>query len=90
MPLHIIYTTQAMLLSREPFSSWQEIQDRHADYQASLGPWSEAEVIDYLTAEYPDLSPDAATQVALLRAGPALARPLSTRAPLAPDANAQE
>ena len=64
MPLHIIYTDTALLLSKRPYASWRDIQDAYPTFKTSLGPWSESEVITYLAEEHPDLSPPAATQVA--------------------------
>lgn len=52
-----------MLLSKEYFSSWREIQDRYAGFKASLGPWEHDEVIEYLTDEYSRLKPSASIQV---------------------------
>lgn len=68
MELHIIYTETEMLLSKESFPTWREIQDRYAEYKASLGPWEHDDVIDYLTFDYPGLEPSAATQVGALLA----------------------
>ena len=68
MELHIIYTETEMLLSKESFPTWREIQDRYAEYKASLGPWEHDAVIDYLTFDYPGLEPSAATQVGALLA----------------------
>lgn len=68
MELHIIYTDTDMLLSKARFGSWREIQDQYADYKTSLGPWESDTVIEYLTFDYPDLVPSAATQVAALLA----------------------
>lgn len=70
MELHIIYTETEMLLSKERFTTWREIQDRHADYKTSLGPWEHDAVIDYLAFDYPGLEPSAVVPVeALLAAG---------------------
>lgn len=63
MELHIIYTESAMLVSKERFSSWREIQDRYAGFKASLGPWEDEAVIAYLSDEYADLLPAAYIQV---------------------------
>lgn len=64
MQIHIIYTRTGMLLSKDSYSSWREIQNQYPDYMTSLGPWDQDTVIEYLTDEYPDLSPDAQEQVA--------------------------
>jgi hypothetical protein len=69
MELHIIYTeTEQMLLSKERFTTWRQIQDRHAEYKTSLGPWEHDAVIDYLAFDYPGLEPSAAAQVNALLA----------------------
>lgn len=62
---HIIYTDRDMLLSRQAFASWRDIQDAYTGYQSSLGPWSAEEVIEYLQQEYPELEPSAELQLAL-------------------------
>ena len=41
-----------MLLDRASFVSWREIQDAYLDYKASLGPWSEAQIVEYLQNDY--------------------------------------
>lgn len=66
MELHIIYTETEVLLSKERFASWQEIQDQYADYKSSLGPWEHEAVIEYLADEYSCLAPSAAIQVTAL------------------------
>lgn len=52
-PLHIIYLESRMLLSKKRYSDWREIQDEFADFKTSLGPWTVAEVLDFLCTEYP-------------------------------------
>jgi hypothetical protein len=42
-----------MLLDRGQYGSWRDIQDAYPDYKASLGPWSEAEIVEYLTVDFP-------------------------------------
>ncbi len=79
MHLHIIYTEQEMLLSKRVYSSWQEIQVEFTDYKASLGPWTEEEIIEYLADEYSDLEPSAEQQVASLVSSMQLAYKLSFR-----------
>lgn len=69
MNLHIIYTSQAVLLSGRSYASWREIQDEYVDYVASLGPWTEGEVIDFLADDYPNLEPPAEQQVAAFVSG---------------------
>lgn len=65
--LHIVYLRQGgVLLSRKVYADWREIQSEFEDFMASLGPWAEDEVVEFLTGEYPDLSPGAAEQVRVL------------------------
>jgi hypothetical protein len=52
-----------MLLSKHPYQSWREIQNRYPDFMTSLGPWEEDTVIEYLADEYPALSPHPQEQV---------------------------
>jgi hypothetical protein len=62
--LHVIYTrTNLILLSRQDYASWQQIQEDIDDYMASLGPWSPEQTIEYLREEHPDLSSDATEQM---------------------------
>ncbi|AEF54356.1 hypothetical protein [Marinomonas posidonica] len=63
MNLHIIYTETDMVLSKKDYESWREIQDEYVTYKTSLGPWGMDEVIEYLTDEYPKLSPKANIQI---------------------------
>ncbi|HEX5278223.1 MAG TPA: hypothetical protein VFW42_11210 [Fluviicoccus sp.] len=81
--LHIIHTDNDVLLSREPYTSWREIQDAFPAYKASLGPWCVDDVTDYLQQEYPDLQPSAHEQVAMLLSGVETVRALSWRLPTA-------
>lgn len=66
MELHIIYTETVMLLSKERFGSWPEIQDQYAEFKTSLGPWEHEAVVEYLVNEYSNLVPSAASQVEAL------------------------
>lgn len=77
MELHIIYTKSDMILSKKEYGSWREIQDEYEFYMASLGPWNEEDIIEYLDFEYLDLSPDAAIQVRSLISGNTLSSLLS-------------
>ena len=70
MQIHIIYTETDMLLSKRAYTSWREIQDEYENYMASLGPWPDDEVVEYLANEYRDLSPSAQEQVSAFLAGP--------------------
>lgn len=63
MKLHIIYTESEIVLSKKDYTSWQEVQDDFPDYKASLGPWLDSDVVEYLDAEYFNIFPSARTQV---------------------------
>lgn len=41
-----------MLLSKKRYTDWREIQDEHVDYMTSLGPFSEEELLEFLSEEY--------------------------------------
>ncbi len=58
-----MYTEAAVLLSKQSQLSWRELQAAIPGYKASLGPWSQDEVVEYLSVEYVDLEPAAAVQV---------------------------
>lgn len=63
MELQIVYTEDAVLLSKQSQLSWRELQATIPGYKASLGPWSQDEVVEYLSVEYVDLEPAASVQV---------------------------
>lgn len=63
MHIQIIYTQDDVLLSKQSYASWQEIQKEFELYKASLGPWPIEEVIKFLADEYSNLVPPAQEQV---------------------------
>ncbi len=63
MQIKIIYLEDDMLISKESYDSWRQIQDEFESYKTSLGPWKVEEVIEYLNDEYTNLNPNAAIQV---------------------------
>lgn len=77
MRLHIINTETAILLSKQAGLSWQELQAVNPDYNTSLGPWSQDEIVEYLNDEYKGLEPEASVQVAMLVQSPSLTRELT-------------
>ena len=46
-----------MFLTKQRYDSWRELQDEHDDYVASLGPYSVAQLVEYLDIEYPSSKP---------------------------------
>lgn len=75
--LHIIYTRDGVWLSKQAYATWQQVQADYPAYMASLGPWPQAQVADYLDDEYPSLQPAAAQQIARLLAAADVAVELS-------------
>jgi hypothetical protein len=61
--LSLIYRQNGMWLSKCHLS-WQEWQIIYPDYISSLDNWLCEDLTDFLQKEYPDLLPDAATQIA--------------------------
>ena len=54
---HIVYCRSQMLLDRQKYGSWRDVQDAYDDYMASFGPWSEAEIVGFLADDFgPDES----------------------------------
>jgi hypothetical protein len=49
---HIVYCWSQMLLDRKQYGSWRELQDAYDDYMASLGPWSEEEIVGFLKNDW--------------------------------------
>lgn len=49
----IVHLRRGTLLTKRPYASWRELQDEYDDYMASLGPYSTADLIEYLEVEYP-------------------------------------
>ena len=68
MDLHIVFLKSGLLVSKKKYADWREIQEEFLDYQASLGPWSQDEVVEYLEFDYPNLSPSASRQIESLMA----------------------
>jgi hypothetical protein len=67
MKLHIIYTESTVLLSKKDYATWQDVQRDFPDYKASLGPWPDSAVAEYLGEEYSSIFPSAQAQIAELR-----------------------
>jgi hypothetical protein len=57
MKITVVYLGHEMLLTKNQYQSWREVQDEFEEYTASLVPWSAEEVIDYLVKEHSDLHP---------------------------------
>ncbi len=78
--MHIIYLRDgAVWLSRKNYTGWRQIQDEYQDYMASLGPWPEETVCDFLEEEYPDTLLNAREQVTAFIEGGAITAQLVYR-----------
>ncbi|QEL20924.1 hypothetical protein [Limnoglobus roseus] len=49
---HIVYCRSQMLLDRQKYESWRDVQVAYEDYMTSLGPWSAAEIIGFLEDDW--------------------------------------
>jgi hypothetical protein len=51
---HIVYCRARTLLDRRPYPyrRTEEIQQTYPDYKTSLGPWTEADILDFFTVDY--------------------------------------
>ena len=49
----IIYTSDAMYLSRQNYAGWRDMQDQFEGFKASLGEWYFDEILEFLEFEYP-------------------------------------
>lgn len=53
--LHLIYLRSgAIILSREGYRNWRDIQEAFHDYMTDLGPWTAEEVIEFLRIDFGD------------------------------------
>jgi hypothetical protein len=65
LKLNLIYLRSGKtLLSKREYDGWREIQAAYEDYQASLGPWSPEEMLDFLGSEYRNIHPGTSQQIA--------------------------
>ena len=63
MGIHIVFLESGVLVSKKTYADWREIQEDFSDYKASLGPWKQDEVVEWLEFEYSNLSPSASEQI---------------------------
>jgi hypothetical protein len=52
--LTLVYLRNAVLLTKQTYSDWREVQEQFFDYKTSLGPFNSAELFEFLDDEYPD------------------------------------
>ena len=50
---HLVFLrTGGLLLVKRPETDWRQLQDEYAEYMASLGPWTAAEIAEHFTLDY--------------------------------------
>ena len=50
---HLVFLRpDGLLLVKRPDADWRQLQDEYAEYVASLGPWTAAEVAEYFALDY--------------------------------------
>jgi hypothetical protein len=49
---HIVYCDDRMLLDKGPYGDWRAVQESYADYKASLGPYSEEDIVHFLRDDW--------------------------------------
>jgi hypothetical protein len=49
---HLVFLDSGVVLTKQSYSDWREIQGDFDDYKASLGPWTAAELADYFANDY--------------------------------------
>lgn len=54
--MFIVLTEKEVVITKQDYQSFREIQNDFFDLVTSLGPWTPEEVVDYLETEYPDIS----------------------------------
>jgi hypothetical protein len=64
---YIVYTDSEVVLTKVEYESWRELQNDFCDYKASLGPWAEGQIVEFLGDEYPKIEPSAFEQVSRLK-----------------------
>lgn len=70
MELYIVFTDTEIVLTKQQYESWRELQNDFFNYESALGPWQQNTVIEYLNSHYPNLIPSAELQVkALIASG---------------------
>lgn len=69
MQITIIHFEDGMLISKENYESWRQIQNEYGTNKTSLGHWEVEENIEYLSDEYTNMFPSAGVQVGALLHG---------------------
>lgn len=52
--MYIVITENEVIITKQDYPSFREIQSDYVDFVASLGPWLPDEIIDFLEFEYPN------------------------------------
>ena len=55
---HLVFLrTGGLLLVKRPETDWRQLQDEYAEYMASLGPWTAADIAEHFTLDYTEMTP---------------------------------
>jgi hypothetical protein len=49
---HLVLLRHTLLLDKRSAAEWRQLQDEYHDYKASLGPWTESEVVGHMEDDY--------------------------------------
>jgi len=50
---HLVFLRPGgLLIVKRPEANWRQLQDEFAEYMASLGPWTAAEIVQYFALDY--------------------------------------
>lgn len=50
--IHIVYCERRVVLTKRRYSHWRQVQDAYDDYKASLGPWTEQDLIEFFEDDF--------------------------------------
>lgn len=78
--LVLVFIDDDILVSKKAYACWRDIQAQYDDFKASLGPWSNEDMINWLDEEYGGLFPTARQQVEQFLLSGEESRPLTFRA----------
>lgn len=52
--MYIVITENEVIITKQDYPSFREIQNDFVDFVTSLGPWLPDEIVDFLEIEYPN------------------------------------
>lgn len=48
----LVFLEDGLALDKRQYQDWREVQEAHAGYKASLGPWTVDELFEYFSHDY--------------------------------------